>query len=96
MEHFDFKYFKYSKKTNAKLIRERKRVANSRDILVKLKASELAYDYYDGRRIYGYGGFKYDGRWKKFLPKIIKNVELIVWIIFLRDSADSCYLCAAG
>ena len=54
MEHFDFKYFKYSKRTNAKLIRERKRVANSRDILVKLKASELAYDYYDGRRIYGY------------------------------------------
>ena len=76
MEHFDFEYFKYSKKTNAKLIRERKRVANSRDILVKLKASELAYDYYDGKRIYGYGGFRYDGRWKKFLPYIIKKYKL--------------------
>ena len=44
--------------------------------MVKLKASELAYDYYDGRRIYGYGGFKYDGRWKKFLPYIITKYKL--------------------
>ena len=51
-------------------------MANSRDILVKLKASELAYDYYDGKRIYGYGGFRYDGRWKKFLPYIIKKYKL--------------------
>ena len=24
----------------------------------------------------GYGGFSYDGRWKKFLPKIIKRYKL--------------------
>ena len=76
MEHFDFKYFKYPKKQKAKIAKERKKIANSRDILVKLKASELDLDYYDGKRIYGYGGFKYDGRWKKFLPYIIKKYKL--------------------
>jgi len=76
MRHFDFKYFKYPKKAKNKIIRERKKIANSRDILVKLKASELNYDYYDGKRIYGYGGFKYDERWKRFLPLIIKKYKL--------------------
>ena len=76
MGHFDFKYFKYPKKIQTKIIKERKKMANSRDILVKLKASELGYDYYDGKRIYGYGGFKYDERWKKFLPYIIKKYKL--------------------
>ena len=43
---------------------------------IKLKASELDLDYYDGKRIYGYGGFKYDGRWKKYAKKIIKRYKL--------------------
>ncbi len=76
MKHYDFKYFKYPKKQASKIIRERKKMANSRNLLVKLKSSELGYDYYDGKRIYGYGGFKYDGRWKKFLPDIIKRYKL--------------------
>jgi ubiquinone/menaquinone biosynthesis C-methylase UbiE len=29
-----------------------------------LKAKEYEYDYWDGDRRYGYGGYKYDGRWK--------------------------------
>ena len=37
---------------------------------------KLGKEYYDGRRINGYGGFKYDGRWKKLLPKIIKRYRL--------------------
>ena len=33
-------------------------------------------EYYDGSRLNGYGGFKYDGRWLKLLPKIIKKYKL--------------------
>ena len=33
-------------------------------------------DYYDGDRNNGYGGFKYDGRWLKLLPRIIKKYKL--------------------
>jgi len=29
-----------------------------------LKAKEYESDYWDGDRRYGYGGYKYDGRWK--------------------------------
>ena len=28
-----------------------------------LKAKEYEADYWDGNRRYGYGGYKYDGRW---------------------------------
>ena len=33
-------------------------------------------EYYDGNRLNGYGGFKYDGRWLKLLPKLIKRYKL--------------------
>ncbi len=29
-----------------------------------LKAKEYEFDYWDGDRRYGYGGYRYDGRWK--------------------------------
>ena len=29
-----------------------------------LKAKEYEFDYWDGDRKYGFGGYKYDGRWK--------------------------------
>ena len=28
-----------------------------------VKAKEYEFDYWDGDRRYGYGGYKYDGRW---------------------------------
>ena len=39
-------------------------------------AWELGKEYYDGNRLNGYGGFKYDGRWLKLLPKLIKRYKL--------------------
>ena len=39
-----------------------------------MNAWKLGKEYYDGNRLDGYGGFKYDGRWLKLLPKIIKNI----------------------
>ncbi|OGX37443.1 MAG: SAM-dependent methyltransferase [Omnitrophica WOR_2 bacterium RIFCSPHIGHO2_02_FULL_52_10] len=36
-----------------------------------LKAKEYEFDYWDGNRRYGYGGYKYDGRWKTVAEKMI-------------------------
>ena len=36
-----------------------------------LKAKEYEFDYWDGDRRYGYGGYKYDGRWKEVAGKLI-------------------------
>lgn len=37
-----------------------------------LKAKEYELDYWDGDRRYGYGGYKYDGRWKVVAEKLIE------------------------
>ena len=68
-KHFDIGYFKKPVKVRAK-------VAKKRTVINKMHAWELGKEYYDGNRLNGYGGFKYDGRWKKFLPKIIKKYNL--------------------
>ena len=42
-----------------------------------LKAKEYEFDYWDGNRRYGYGGYKYmPGRWKLVAELIIKNYNL--------------------
>ena len=68
-KHIDIGYFK-------KPIKVRSKVAKERSVLNKIKAWELGKDYYDGNRLNGYGGFKYDGRWLKLLPKIIDRYKL--------------------
>ena len=40
------------------------------------KAKEYEFDYWDGDRRYGYGGYKYDGRWKPVAQQIIDAYEL--------------------
>ena len=34
------------------------------------------FDYFDGKREYGYGGFRYDGRWLPVAKDIIKHFNL--------------------
>jgi ubiquinone/menaquinone biosynthesis C-methylase UbiE len=41
-----------------------------------LKAKEYEFDYWDGDRRFGYGGYKYDGRWKPVAEEIIKTYGL--------------------
>jgi len=41
-----------------------------------LKAKEYEFDYWDGDRRYGYGGYKYDGRWKPIAEKLIGLYDL--------------------
>ena len=67
--HFNIGYFK-------KRLKVRSKVAKERSVINKIKAWELGKEYYDGNRLNGYGGFKYDGRWLKLLPKIIKKYKL--------------------
>lgn len=67
MSYFDPKYFKKNFFVN--------RVVK-RNIKNKLIAWKLGKEYYDGHRNNGYGGFKYDARWLKLLPRIIKKYKL--------------------
>src|SRR5215472_1091545 len=41
-----------------------------------LKAKEYESDYWDGDRRYGYGGYKYDGRWKVVAQQLIAQYGL--------------------
>lgn len=40
------------------------------------KAKQYGADYWDGDRRYGYGGYKYDGRWKPVAEGLIKEYNL--------------------
>lgn len=40
------------------------------------KAKEFAFDYWDGDRKYGYGGYKYDGRWRTVAEAMAKHYRL--------------------
>ena len=59
-----------------KKIKVRSKVAKKRSVINKINAWQLEKKYYDGNRLDGYGGFKYDGRWLKLLPKLIKKYKL--------------------
>lgn len=39
-------------------------------------AKEYGYDYWDGDRKYGYGGYHYDGRWRAVAEKIVQHYGL--------------------
>lgn len=39
-------------------------------------AKQFGYDFFDGDRKYGYGGYKYDGRWRPVAEKLAKHYHL--------------------
>lgn len=39
-------------------------------------AKQYGYDYWDGERKYGYGGYHYDGRWNTVARKIAEHYQL--------------------
>jgi SAM-dependent methyltransferase len=41
-----------------------------------LKAKEYEFDYWDGDRRFGYGGYRYDGRWKVVAEQLIDHYKL--------------------
>lgn len=51
------------------------RMTNDKVACMK-KACEYEFDYWDGDRKYGYGGYTYDGRWKVVAQKLIEIYKL--------------------
>ena len=41
-----------------------------------IKAKEYEFDYWDGDRRYGYGGYKYTGRWKPVAEQLVETYGL--------------------
>lgn len=41
-----------------------------------IKAREFEFDYWDGDRRHGYGGYRYDGRWKSVAEQLIDFYQL--------------------
>jgi SAM-dependent methyltransferase len=39
-------------------------------------SKKFGHEYFDGPREYGYGGYKYDGRWRSFADKLIAHYKL--------------------
>tara|TARA_B100001250_G_C19809032_1_gene794879 strand:+ start:67 stop:732 length:666 start_codon:yes stop_codon:yes gene_type:complete len=39
-------------------------------------SKKYSYDYWDGNRKYGYGGYYYDGRWESIAKKLIRKYSL--------------------
>lgn len=39
-------------------------------------AKQFGYDFWDGNRKYGYGGYKYDGRWRAVAEKMAEYYDL--------------------
>lgn len=39
-------------------------------------AKKYGYDYWDGDRKYGYGGYRYDGRWKSVAKRLAEHYRL--------------------
>ena len=58
----------------------------------KIIAGLKGKDFYDGNRNYGYGGYKYDGRWVKTAEILIKRYNIKDKSSFLHINCDKGYL----
>lgn len=56
--------------------RDIKARAEAKDLEVIKVAKQYGFDYFDGDRKYGYGGYYYDGRWIQVAKDIIKFFKL--------------------
>ena len=56
--------------------RDIKSRAESKDAEVIKIAKRFGYDYFDGDRKFGYGGYSYDGRWRSVAKDIIEFFKL--------------------
>lgn len=55
-------------------------------------AREYGYDYWDGDRDYGYGGYHYDGRWKSVAEEMVKHYNLCAGHKVLDVGCGKAYL----
>jgi len=50
--------------------------AEDKDPFVIAKSKEFGEEYWDGERKYGYGGYRYDGRWRSVARDIVAHFSL--------------------
>ena len=55
-----------------KLDQPRYVASNLRTLKERIVANQRDENFFDGHRNFGYGGYKYDGRWKKGSKKVIR------------------------
>lgn len=65
---------------------------NIRTIRNRIIASYRDERYYDGDRNNGYGGFKYDGRWKKIVETMIEDYQLAEDCALLQVGCEKGFL----
>lgn len=65
---------------------------NIRTIKNKIIASYRDERYYDGDRKNGYGGFKYDGRWKEIVKSMVKDYGLTEKSALLQIGCEKGFL----
>ena len=53
---------------------------------------QFGYDYWDGARKYGYGGYQYDGRWRIVAESLVRHYELVSWDRILDIRCDRAFL----
>ncbi|MBB44377.1 MAG: SAM-dependent methyltransferase [Rhodospirillaceae bacterium] len=73
MKNLDF-LKDYHKNTKRDYYKERKQGLEK--VNFAIKAKQFGRLYWDGDRDYGYGGYTYDGRWKKLAKRLIKYYKL--------------------
>ena len=59
---------------------------NLRTIKHRIIASKRDFNFFDGNRNYGYGGFKYDGRWAPIAKKIINLIIKLNFFTYQRSN----------
>ncbi len=64
---------KYQKATKRDYV---ERVVSHNKADCATKAKEWGFDYWDGERQFGYGGYRYDGRWRGIAEDIAKHYGL--------------------
>ena len=47
-------------------------------------AKEFGKDFWDGDRRYGYGGYRYDGRWQPVAKNLIENYQDLLLLFVLN------------
>jgi len=65
---------------------------NLRTINHRIISGEREKDFFDGNRNYGYGGFTYDGRWKKVADKLSNEYGLNNKSAFLQLNSEKGFL----
>lgn len=63
------------KSTKKKKEELEKRISLKNNNIINI-SKKFGKEYFDGSRLYGYGGYKYDGRWVKVAKNLIKHFKL--------------------